>query len=122
VYRISPQDATSILDQNAPGEKRRKLAGTALFHFGAFLKREWRENDLMWGRLDGAERIIRSILPPRSVHAKALIDEANLAIAGERGFCEIDRRLPFLTRLKLGLRASRIILKMLAGYFVRNRT
>jgi hypothetical protein len=54
VFRISPRDATSILDENAPAETRRKLAGTALFHFGAFLNREWRENDLMWGRLDAA--------------------------------------------------------------------
>ena len=61
VFRISPRDATSILDENSPTEKRRKLAGTALFHFGAFLNREWRENDLMWGRLDAAERIIRSV-------------------------------------------------------------
>jgi hypothetical protein len=27
-----------------------------LHHFGAFLKREWREADMVWGRLDGAER------------------------------------------------------------------
>ena len=63
VFRISPPDATSIVDENAPRHKRRKLAGTALFHFGAFLNREWRQNDLMWGRLDAAERIIRAILP-----------------------------------------------------------
>src|SRR5438876_8939981 len=34
VFRISPRDATSIVDENSPTEKRRKLAGTALFHFG----------------------------------------------------------------------------------------
>ena len=127
VFRISPRDATSIIDENAAGETRRKLAGTALFHFGAFLNREWRENDLMWGRLDAAERIIRCTLP-RSPEANALIDEANLAIAGSveslerlRGAYEINRKLPVLTRIKLGIRASRIILKMLVGYFMRSR-
>jgi len=125
VFRISPRDATSILDENAPSEKRRKLAGTALFHFGAFLNREWRQNDLMWGRLDAAERIIRAVLP-RSLEANALIEQANLAIVGNqerlsrlRETYEVNRRLPLLTRLKLGFRASRVILKMLVGYLSR---
>jgi patatin-related protein len=121
VFRISPQDATSILDENAPSEKRRKLAGTALFHFGAFLNREWRRNDLMWGRLDAAERIIRAILPPNSTRAKALVDEANLAITGGSEFREVNRKLPLFTRLKLGFRASQVILRMLAGYLIRRR-
>ncbi len=129
VFRISPRDATSILDENEPnekGEKRRKLAGTALFHFGAFLSREWRQNDLMWGRLDAAERIIRCMLP-RSPEANVLIEEVNLAIVGSeerlkqlRETCEVKRKLPLFTRLKLGVRASRIVAKMLVGYFARN--
>jgi len=128
VFRISPRDATSIVDENAPGEKRRKLAGTALFHFGAFLKREWRQNDLMWGRLDAAERIIRCVLPPGSPKAGTLIDDANLAIAGSedrlkhlREAYEVERKLPVLARIKLGFAASRIIVKMFAGYLIRNR-
>jgi len=122
VFRISPRDATSIVDENALTEKRRKLAGTALFHFGAFLNREWRQNDLMWGRLDAAERIIRCISP----QAQALVEEANLAIVGSRERLtqlqetyEVDRKLPLFTRLKLGVRASRIIMKMLGGYFIK---
>ena len=35
-----------------------KLAGVELAHFGAFLKRSWRANDWMWGRLDSAERLL----------------------------------------------------------------
>jgi hypothetical protein len=35
-----------------------KLHGVALGHFGAFFKRSWRENDYLWGRLDGAERLL----------------------------------------------------------------
>jgi hypothetical protein len=125
VFRISPRDATSILDENDPVERRRKLAGTALFHFGAFLNREWRQNDLMWGRLDAAERIIKSV---RCAQSHALIHEAHLAIVESeerlkelRNTYEVNRRLPVLTRLKLGFRASRIILRMLAGYLMRNR-
>jgi len=110
------------------GVKRRKLAGTALFHFGAFLNREWRENDLMWGRLDAGERIIRWILPADSADAAELIHKANLAIAGSeerlkhlQEIYEVDRKLSMFTRLKLGIRASRIVVQMLAGYFARNR-
>jgi len=125
VFRISPRDGTSIVDENAPTERRTKLAGTALFHFGAFLNREWRQNDLMWGRLDAAERIIRSVLPPGSRQQDALIHEANLAIVGSeerlsrlRETYEVHRKLPVLTRIKLGFAATRVIVKMLAGYLI----
>jgi patatin-related protein len=125
VFRISPRDAISIVDENSPtnkGDKPRKLAGTALFHFGAFLKREWRQNDLMWGRLDAAERIIRSVLPPGSSEASTLIHESNVSISGSeealrrlQESSEVDRKLSLLTRWMLALGAGRIILKMLAG-------
>jgi patatin-related protein len=55
VYRISPADGI----QRPLGEK---LAGYALWDFGAFLRREWRENDMFWGRLDAAERIVSATL------------------------------------------------------------
>jgi hypothetical protein len=83
VIRISPQDATSIINEKGPGEKRTKLAGTTLFHFGAFFDRLWRSNDILWGRLDGAERIIGSLLPRSSERARTLIKEAHLAIIAE---------------------------------------
>ena len=57
VVRLSPVDARYI--QVAA---RDKLAGETLAHFGGFLKSEWRENDIMWGRLDAAEIITRTIL------------------------------------------------------------
>ena len=122
VYRISPRDATKIIDENSPTEKRKKLAGTAVFHFGAFLNREWRENDLTWGRLDAAERIIRSILPADSACADALIHESQLAILGsEEALLRlqstyIERKLPVFSRLKLAVQASRILAKMVSGY------
>jgi patatin-related protein len=44
-----------------------KLAGLQLGHFGAFLKQGWRANDWMWGRLDGADRLVRTLLDPSRV-------------------------------------------------------
>jgi patatin-related protein len=55
--RISPVDATVM----GGGDAHDKLAGEVLAHFGGFLKREWRGNDLAWGRLDAAEILIRKI-------------------------------------------------------------
>ena len=60
VVRVSPRDATALVDEKT-GE--RKLDGTALANFGAFLDKQWRRNDMLWGRLDGAERLIHSLLP-----------------------------------------------------------
>ena len=59
VVRISPDDATGIFDIPP---RTQKLAGATLAHFGAFLDRSFRTNDILWGRLDGAERIIHSMM------------------------------------------------------------
>ena len=54
VDRISPEDAKSIRD----GGTVETLRGTEFFNFGAFFSRSYRENDYLWGRLHGAERMI----------------------------------------------------------------
>ena len=41
-----------------------KLAGLALQRFGGFLKRSWRVNDWIWGRLDAATILTRIVLSP----------------------------------------------------------
>lgn len=61
LVRISPEDAPSLIDETQGA--RRKLAGTALFNFGGFLDAQWRRNDILWGRLDGAERLLAALLP-----------------------------------------------------------
>ena len=92
VIRISPEDAISLIDEREelkkaadPKKARRKLAGVAVHHFGAFLDRNWRQNDIMWGRLDGVERLIDGLLPGKAnEHVRdALIKEAHLAILKE---------------------------------------
>lgn len=37
-----------------------KLGGMQAGHFGGFLKRSWRANDWLWGRLDGVQHVIRA--------------------------------------------------------------
>ncbi len=60
VTRLSPQDARLL----RPPEAGHKVRGTALYHFGAFFHRADRENDYLWGRLDTAEQLIRTLLGP----------------------------------------------------------
>jgi hypothetical protein len=49
---------TVTIDPSGRALPAQKLAGVQLGHFAAFLKRSWRANDWMWGRLDGAERMV----------------------------------------------------------------
>ena len=81
VFRVSPEDANALIDERTTN--CHKLAGTALAHFGAFLEKRWRQNDILWGRLDGAERIIASLLPIDHPQREKLIREAQAAIVDE---------------------------------------
>jgi hypothetical protein len=84
IVRVSPDDSPHLFKLTP---RSQKLAGASLAHFGAFLDRSFRTNDILWGRLDGAERIIRSMLAnsPKggSDRAKELIDQAHEIIIGE---------------------------------------
>jgi hypothetical protein len=63
--RISPNDAQMGLGENKTLED--KLAGETLYAFGGFFKKSWRSNDILWGRLDGLNRIVEALLTPESV-------------------------------------------------------
>ena len=54
VDRISPEDAQAIRKGGATAT----LRGIEFYDFGAFFSRAYRENDYLWGRLHGAERMI----------------------------------------------------------------
>jgi patatin-related protein len=58
VDRISPDDATAIRSGGAAAT----LKGIQFNNFGAFFSRAYRENDYLWGRLHGADRLVDIIL------------------------------------------------------------
>ncbi len=58
VDRIAPDDAVSI----RKGGAEMTLKGIQFNSFGAFFSRAYRENDYLWGRLHGADRLIDIIL------------------------------------------------------------
>lgn len=94
VDRISPEDAKSIRD----GGTAATLRGTEFYNFGAFFSRAYRENDYLWGRLHGAERMADLVCstvekPPNNVEIRGLKRELFLAILDEEadaGRCQRD--------------------------------
>lgn len=83
IVRVAPEDATALTSSTQ--EARTKLKGLVAAHFGAFLDGDWRRNDLLWGRLDAAERIITALLPWQDSNGlrDRLIDEAQNAILND---------------------------------------
>lgn len=75
VDRISPDDAPSI----RKGGAHDTLRGVEFYNFGAFFSRAYRENDYLWGRLHGAERMIDLV-------ASAMPDNKTLSAAEIAGF------------------------------------
>jgi uncharacterized protein DUF3376/patatin-like phospholipase len=79
--RIEHAQISPVGGRNAGVPPQSKLAGTTLGHFGGFLDRGWRRNDLMWGRLDGAEALVRGVMKEVDPAAAApLIDELQQGI------------------------------------------
>jgi len=85
VDRISPDDCASIRTG-----ARATLRGVEFYNFGAFFSRAYRENDYLWGRLNGAERmidLIGSALPRNSqmnpLELRRFKQDAFLAILDE---------------------------------------
>jgi patatin-related protein len=74
VDRISPDDATAIRSGGAAAT----LKGIQFNNFGAFFSRAYRENDYLWGRLHGADRLIDIVLstlaPTQRPDAPAILE------------------------------------------------
>jgi hypothetical protein len=92
IFRVSPEDTRR--PSSSP-----TLAGTTLANFGAFFDAGWRANDILWGRLDGAERLLDVLLPgaENDELRAGLLVEAHEAILREElrpsDQAELSRRL-----------------------------
>ncbi|MFO6429608.1 patatin-like protein [Erythrobacter sp. W302b] len=97
IDRISPDDARSIRD----GGTAATLRGIEFYNFGAFFSRDYRENDYLWGRLHGAERMIDLVastvtggVSPETVTAAkravflAVLEEEELSGRCQRGLID----------------------------------
>jgi len=83
VDRISPDDCTSI----RKGGANACLRGVEFYNFGAFFSRAYRENDYLWGRLHGAERMID--LLASALPAGLVLDPAEMAAFKREAFLAV---------------------------------
>jgi hypothetical protein len=75
----------------SPGDK---LYGLRLGHFAGFVAEAWRANDWMWGRLDGASRLVDVLLDDERIR-EAGVTNADLGEAlGEEPASEDGGRVP----------------------------
>lgn len=93
-YRISPLD-TVVQRKSGRGEvsidalkkwnaePMTKVTGRSLGHFGAFLKKSWRSNDIMFGRLDSATVVWDVLFQQRGLRLKPAL--ARELVAFQRG-------------------------------------
>lgn len=80
VNRISPND--DLILKSDPLEM--PLKGTAMKSFGAFFSREDRENDYLWGRMNGAERLIDLLY--KQAESEGLSQKTDIITIKKRAF------------------------------------
>ncbi len=104
IDRISPSDATAIRIGGAAA----MLKGIEFNSFGAFFSRAYRENDYLWGRLHGADRLIDIVAS--SVGGEKGLSAEELKTLKRRAFHAIldeeEGRLPKVAALIAELRGE----------------
>jgi patatin-related protein len=103
VDRISPEDAPTI----RAGGAAATLKGIELNNFGAFFSRTYRENDYLWGRLHGAERLI-DIVASSSPDSGSLSQDAILDFKKRAFNAILDQEAPRLQNIKQLIDALRL--------------
>jgi patatin-related protein len=94
VDRISPDDCSAIRSGGAAAT----LKGIQFNSFGAFFSRAYRENDYLWGRLHGAERLI-DIVASTLTPEQQLAPEAVAELKREAFRAILVEERPRLTRI-----------------------
>ena len=110
VDRISPEDCNAI----RTGGAANMLKGIEFNNFGAFFSRTYRENDYLWGRLHGAERLIDillSSLPPGTPISDSEVREYKRGIFS----AILDEEAPRLHRVKPLIGSLRSEIEALGG-------
>jgi patatin-related protein len=95
VDRISPEDAPTIRKGGAAAT----LKGIEFNNFGAFFSRTYRENDYLWGRLHGTERLIDILTS--SIPVSSMMPESEVLTFKKHAFHAIlDQEVTRLKRVK----------------------
>ena len=95
VDRIAPDDANII----RKGGAAETLKGIEFNNFGAFFSRAYRENDYLWGRLHGIDRLVDIVLSSMPGTVSAQQSEV-LAIKKKAFIAVLDAEAPRLKRIQ----------------------
>ncbi len=95
VDRIAPDDANTI----RKGGAAETLKGIEFNNFGAFFSRAYRENDYLWGRLHGIDRLVDIVLSSMPGTVSAQQSEV-LAIKTKAFIAVLDAEAPRLKRIQ----------------------
>jgi len=95
VDRISPDDATTIRKGGAAAT----LKGIEFNNFGAFFSRSYRENDYLWGRLHGIDRLVDIVLS--SMPGTLSAEQAEVLALKKKAFeAVLEAEAPRLKRIQ----------------------
>ena len=95
VDRISPDDAPTIRIGGAAAT----LKGIEFNNFGAFFSRAYRENDYLWGRLHGVDRLIDILISTMPAGTEITTEQA-LVYKRLAFHAILDQEVPRLKRIK----------------------
>ena len=110
VDRISPDDAPTIRKGGAAAT----LKGIEFNNFGAFFSRAYRENDYLWGRLHGVDRLI-DIMASSLPAGHEMTHESQLRYKRLAFHAILDQEEPRLTRVKPLIESLRGEIDAIAG-------
>ena len=93
--RISPDDANTI----RKGGAATTLKGIEFNNFGAFFSRAYRENDYLWGRLHGIDRLVDIVLS--SMPGTISADQSEVLAIKKKAFTAVlDAEAPRLKHIQ----------------------
>ncbi|MBW4720910.1 patatin-like protein [Saccharothrix obliqua] len=89
LVQISLQTRNAFADYSVTPDD--KAGGAALSRFSGFLKRSWRVNDWIWGRMDGATMLCKVVFDPKRLLRVDLLTGSDTAEPAERARQRVDR-------------------------------
>ncbi|SMD23212.1 patatin-like protein [Lentzea albidocapillata] len=106
LVQVSLQTRNAFAKQSLTADD--KAGGASLSRFSGFLKRSWRVNDWIWGRLDGATMLCRVLFDPRRLRRMDLLGRPadDRRTAEERAQAVVDQVVTAMFGLEMPLQVA----------------
>ncbi|MCX2952516.1 patatin-like protein [Lentzea sp. NEAU-D7] len=106
LVQVSLQTRNAFAKQSITADD--KAGGASLSRFSGFLKRSWRVNDWIWGRLDGATMLCRVLFDPRRLRRMDLLGRpaGDQRTAEERAQAVVDQVVTAMFGLELPVQVA----------------